>query len=301
MSRSGSPIWDVKPAIRLDRRDPYLLLQPVTVFVQDQDRSLRFYVDCLGFSVVLDHRFPDGGRFIAVAPPQPDSEEYAYIGKSRQVVFPTEDVEGKYREWSKRGISFLHPPKEPAWGGAYTQFEDVDGNSFALMGFDQANREVEEPRRLTEERLESERRAAQELEIARQVQSRLFPQTMPPVQTLECAGACIQARHVGGDYYDYLDLGRGRLGLVIADIAGKGIAAALLMANLQANLRSQCATASDQPTRFLGSVNRLFYENTADGATMRPSSSLNMTIRHGACAMRIAGTFPLFFCGTITL
>ena len=55
MGRSGSPIWDVKPAIRLDRRDPYLLLQHVTVFVQDQDRSLRFYVDCLGFSVVLDH------------------------------------------------------------------------------------------------------------------------------------------------------------------------------------------------------------------------------------------------------
>ncbi len=186
MSRSGSPIWDVKPAIRLDRRDPYLLLQHVTVFVQDQDRSLRFYVDCLGFSGVLDHRFPDGGRFIAVAPPdgtarlalvtpQPDSEEYACIGKSRQVVFLTEDVEGKYRQWSDRGISFLHPPKEPAWGGVYTQFRDVDGNSFALMGFDQANREVEEQRRLTEERLESERRAAQELEIARQVQSRLFP------------------------------------------------------------------------------------------------------------------------------
>jgi serine phosphatase RsbU (regulator of sigma subunit) len=120
----------------------------------------------------------------------------------------------------------------------FTQFQDLDGNSFALMGFDQARREVEEQRRLTEERLESERRAARELEIARQVQSRLFPQRMPPVETLEYAGACIQARHVGGDYYDYLDLGQGRLGLVIADIAGKGIAAALLMANLQANLRS---------------------------------------------------------------
>jgi len=88
---------------------------------------------------------------------------------------------------------------------------------------------------------------------------------MPPVETLEYAGACIQARHVGGDYYDYLDLGQGRLGLVVADIAGKGIAAALLMANLQANLRSQCTTAWDQPTRFLRSVNQLFYENTAEG------------------------------------
>ena len=53
---------------------------------------------------------------------------------------------------------------------------------------------------------------------------------------------------------------------MIGDIAGKGIAAALLMANLQANLRSQCAIALDQPERFLCSVNQLFYENTADHA-----------------------------------
>jgi serine phosphatase RsbU (regulator of sigma subunit) len=54
--------------------------------------------------------------------------------------------------------------------------------------------------------------------------------------------------------------------LVIGDIAGKGIAAALLMANLQANLRSQCAMASDEPERFLRSVNRLFYDNTTESA-----------------------------------
>jgi len=53
---------------------------------------------------------------------------------------------------------------------------------------------------------------------------------------------------------------------VIGDVAGKGMAAALLMANLQANLRSQCAIASDQPQRFLRSANRLFYENTAESA-----------------------------------
>jgi len=71
---------------------------------------------------------------------------------------------------------------------------------------------------------------------------------------------------VGGDYYDFLDLGRGRLGLVIADISGKGIAAALLMANLQANLRSQSAIALYQPQRFLRSVNQLFCENTTDSS-----------------------------------
>jgi serine phosphatase RsbU (regulator of sigma subunit) len=86
------------------------------------------------------------------------------------------------------------------------------------------------------------------------------------MRTLEYAGMCIQARAVGGDYYDFLNLGQERLGLVIGDIAGKGIAAALLMANLQANLRSQCAIAVDQPQRLMRSVNQLFYENTVESA-----------------------------------
>jgi serine phosphatase RsbU (regulator of sigma subunit) len=74
----------------------------------------------------------------------------------------------------------------------------------------------------------------------------------------------VQARQVGGDYYDFLDLGLGHLAFVIGDISGKGIAGALLMANLQANLRSQYAMALDDLPRFLKSVNRLFYENTPD-------------------------------------
>jgi serine phosphatase RsbU (regulator of sigma subunit) len=131
---------------------------------------------------------------------------------------------------------------------------------------DEVSQADEAYRRAKAAKLESERRAAQELEIAKQVQARLFPQTLPPLRTLEYTGICIQARQVGGDYYDFLNLGRERLGLVIADISGKGIAAALLMANLQANLRSQCAIAVDQPQRLLRSVNQFFYENTADSA-----------------------------------
>src|SRR5260370_37569928 len=104
------------------------------------------------------------------------------------------------------------------------------------------------------------------MEIAKRVQGRVFPKTLPQLQTLEYAGICIQAREVGGDYYDFLNLGRERLGLVIGDTSGKGIGAALLMANLQANLRSQSAIALDQPQRFLRSVNQLFYENTTDSA-----------------------------------
>ncbi len=150
--------------------------------------------------------------------------------------------------------------------GMSTSFEDMDGNSFTPVGFDELFRELESQRRAAAKKLESEQRAARELEIAKQVQARLFPQTLPQLRTLDYAGICIQALEVGGDYYDFLDLGRDRLALVVGDISGKGIAAALLMANLQANLRSQCATALDQPHRLLRSVNQLFYENTSDSA-----------------------------------
>lgn len=261
----------------LDRRSPYLRIFCSTVFVRDQDRSLQFYVDQLGFNLVADARFEGGGRWIAVAPPDgdgflalvtpvPGSEEHDLIGQMRQLSFITDDVDAMYEEWRKRGVRFLQLPHTPMWGGRFAVFEDLDGNVFAIIGSDEMSREIEAKRRAIAEKLESERRAAQEMEIAKQVQSRLFPQTLPQLQSLDYAGMCIQARQVGGDYYDFLDLGRKRLGLVIGDISGKGIAAALMMANLQANLRSQCAIAVDQPRRFLQSVNRLFYENTTDSA-----------------------------------
>jgi serine phosphatase RsbU (regulator of sigma subunit) len=112
------------------------------------------------------------------------------------------------------------------------------------------------------ERMEADRRAAHEIELAREVQRKLLPQKQPPLATLDYAGLCLQARVVGGDYYDFLELAAGQVGFVLADIAGKGFAAALLMANLQANLRSQFPLALQDLPALLRSVNRLFYENT---------------------------------------
>jgi serine phosphatase RsbU (regulator of sigma subunit)/predicted enzyme related to lactoylglutathione lyase len=282
------------------RPDPYLRIHAVQVFVRDQERSLRFYVDKLGFELAFDGRLQTGQRWVAVSPPDgttvlslvapgPRSAEHKLIGRATQVVFVTEDVTAKFREWRHRGVRFRTPPRlrriryerpvgappagrrrsggpEPVWGGVFARFEDIDGNSFGLVSLDEESRAVEEQRRAAAVALERERRAAHELEIARQVQARLFPQRQPPCGTLEYAGRCLQARQVGGDYYDFLDLGQEQLGLVIGDIAGKGIAAALLMANLQANLRSQCAVALDEPQRFLRSVNQQFHENTTESA-----------------------------------
>jgi phosphoserine phosphatase RsbU/P len=113
------------------------------------------------------------------------------------------------------------------------------------------------------ERIEAERMAGRELEIAREVQSKLLPQHALAIGSLDYAGICIQARQVGGDYYDFLYLGPGRLGLVLADISGKGISAALLMASLQASLRGQYSQAPDDLPRVLREVNRTFFESTA--------------------------------------
>ncbi|MCI0627420.1 MAG: SpoIIE family protein phosphatase [Acidobacteria bacterium] len=83
------------------------------------------------------------------------------------------------------------------------------------------------------ERLESE------LEIAREVQSQLFPKCAPRLKTLQLAGACRPARMVSGDYYDFIPLSANWTALAIGDIAGKGISAALLMASIQSSLRAQ--------------------------------------------------------------
>ncbi len=141
--------------------------------------------------------------------------------------------------------------------------------------------------RLAEEmagRIEADRRLTQELEFARQVQTRLLPQKLPPLKTLEYMGGCIQARQVGGDYYDFLELHPGRVVLVLADIAGKGISGALMMANLQANLRSQYAMALEDLAGLLTSVNRLFYDNSAEVVTLHCSWRITRTPAAG-CVM----------------
>jgi serine phosphatase RsbU (regulator of sigma subunit)/catechol 2,3-dioxygenase-like lactoylglutathione lyase family enzyme len=277
MATHEVPFGVDRSVLRLDGEDPYLCLHFAIIYVRDLDRSLRFYVDQLGFRVVVDHTFPDGNRWIEVAPAdgnahlgltqlRPDEDVEKLIRPEARIWFITEDVTRKYDEWKARGVDFEFPPQVPAWGGIHTRFKDPDGNSFGLAGFDELTRSVEAQRRVLAQRIETERRAAQEIEIAKQVQARLFPQVHPEARTLEYAGRCLQARQVGGDYFDFLDLGQQRLGLVIGDVSGKGIAAALLMANLQANLRSQCALALTHPELFLRSVNRLFYENTSDSA-----------------------------------
>ena len=104
----------------------------------------------------------------------------------------------------------------------------------------------------------------QELQRAREIQQSLLPREIPQIAEFEVAGAWQPASTVSGDYYDVLRLGDHRLGICIADVVGKGVSAALLMANVQAALRA-FASDSESPAQVCGKVNRLLCDNIATG------------------------------------
>ncbi|HLJ46946.1 MAG TPA: SpoIIE family protein phosphatase [Bryobacteraceae bacterium] len=276
---------------------PYLRIHIVEVYVRNQEQSLAFYRDQLGFEVVVDTGPQDWGRWAVVAPPVRGTAVLALVeaspnlpsgivGRRTGVTLVTDNIAVKFEEWSRKGIRFPQLPTPVPWG-FHASFEDLDGNQFSLIQNPHMVDMLNVQRRQAEQRREAERRAALEAEIARNVQSRLFPQVFPPMKTLDCAAACFPAQHVGGDYYDLLELRPGRTGLVIADISGKGVSGALLMANLQANLRIQYAMAVDNLPGLLASVNRLFYRNTESSsyATMffADYDDISRTLRYANC------------------
>lgn len=117
-----------------------------------------------------------------------------------------------------------------------------DQLSALTVSFNQMTRSVRELLRVSAEK----QRLDQEMRIAAEVQARLFPRAIPPTATLDMApGICLPARAVSGDYYDFLEVASSVIGVVVADVCGKGMSAALLMANLQANLRGQVQAYRD--------------------------------------------------------
>jgi len=107
-----------------------------------------------------------------------------------------------------------------------------------------------------------------ELKIAREVQLSLFPKSVPTLETLEVAGVCIPGRVVSGDYYDYVSLDDRRTAIALADVSGKGVSAALLMASIQSALHAQLKFAGPRPRPVLSTatlvelISQQLYENT---------------------------------------
>ncbi|MFZ0427554.1 MAG: PP2C family protein-serine/threonine phosphatase [Acidobacteriota bacterium] len=125
-----------------------------------------------------------------------------------------------------------------------------------------------------------------ELEIAKEVQNQLFPQQLPAVAPLEIAASCSPARQVSGDYYDFLTHGTGHLDIVVGDISGKGISAALLMASLQSTIRSGLGELNGDPrariAQVVRNVNRQLYRRSS------PESYSTLVLSHfDASLMRL--------------
>jgi serine phosphatase RsbU (regulator of sigma subunit) len=102
-----------------------------------------------------------------------------------------------------------------------------------------------------------------QMQVAERVQAQLRPREHPHVETLEFAGGCLPGRAVGGDFYDFLQPTPGRLALILGDVSGHGVPAALMMAALQASLRTHYALSSADLGQRIRSVNRLFFDCTA--------------------------------------
>jgi sigma-B regulation protein RsbU (phosphoserine phosphatase) len=105
-------------------------------------------------------------------------------------------------------------------------------------------------------------RLNRELEIAHEVQERLFPQNLPEIPGLDFWGYCRPAKGVGGDSYDFLLLENGHFAISIGDVSGKGIPAALLMASLQSALRGQAMSLPPDLGTMIGNMNRLIYDSS---------------------------------------
>ena len=115
--------------------------------------------------------------------------------------------------------------------------------------------------RLTDRMLEQEK-LNRDIELAAEVQRRLFPDKPPVTSTVALAGISLPARSVGGDYYDFLDLGNHRVGIALADVAGKGIAAALIMSVVQASLRVLASEEDVSLATLAARMNRFLHRST---------------------------------------
>ncbi len=216
-------------------------------------------------------------------------EAFAYVGVSGSQVFELsaragfstvelpQTIDTKFFESlvSDRNQPFTAVPLISADGGGYLGLLGLGpsinprlsgeseatyiGSLAALTSIALTNAELFE-REKERERLESE------LRLAREIQQSLLPQKLPKIEGAEFAAISRPSEWIGGDYYDAIELGEGRVLLAIADVVGKGVTAALTMSNLQAALRALVALLKEGQVSLLDVVcelNRLMCESTS--------------------------------------
>lgn len=162
---------------------------------------------------------------------------------SNMVVIPLRGADGKV-------IGAIQVMNKP---GGFEQ-EDVD-----LLGLAATYSGSALETQMLREEAVAARLLQKELDIAKNVQERLFPQSLPKIPGLECEAYCRPAKSVGGDYYDFITMPDGSLFFTLGDVSGKGIGAAVLMASIQASIRTQTVKLFDSIAELVSVFNKAIY------------------------------------------
>jgi sigma-B regulation protein RsbU (phosphoserine phosphatase) len=141
------------------------------------------------------------------------------------------------------------------------EFTPEDQRLLSIVGMQSA--QTIEAARLYEEEKKAQA-MEEEMRTATIIQQNLLPKETPKIPGFDVAGVTVSAREVGGDYFDYLPLPEGRWGFVVADVAGKGLSAAMLMSNLQATVRGQ-STVTTSCSHCVTNANRMLKLSIAPG------------------------------------
>ena len=138
------------------------------------------------------------------------------------------------------------------------------------------------------------KRLDHDLEIARDIQRILLPSEAPVIDGFEISGINIPARHVSGDYFDYIKIDDERLGVAIADVSGKGVPASIIMAICRSVLRSQ-ATGNPSPADVLQKVNRQLYPDIKEDMFISMAYVVLDHVRGSVALSRAGHDAPIFY------
>jgi sigma-B regulation protein RsbU (phosphoserine phosphatase) len=228
------------PVNRFDREVMYFAPVPVAMWQTPNRTESRVLVVITRYSAVLRALF---GQNVELSPGFPMSTLAAWVFAVVTILFLIFELVSliigiRLTRTITGAVHELYQGTQKVRVGDFSHRIEVHGNDQLGELSQSFNRMTENLQRLLEVAKEKERLQS-ELEIAREVQSQLFPKSIPASRTLELAAVCHPARTVSGDYYDFLSLEQPKLALAIGDVAGKGISAALLMATVQSTMRTQ--------------------------------------------------------------